>query len=130
MVQKMTGLARFAFGFVLLVMPAVHAVAQKQHGGTIMHATGKFEVKTEPQKDDGADPKLVRMTIDKQFTGDLDATSKGQMLSAGTDVKGSAGYVAMEKVTGKLHEKSGSFILQHAATMDQGGAESQHHGGS
>ncbi len=51
------------------------------------------------------------MSIDKQFHGDLDGTSKGEMLSAGTDVKGSAGYVAMERVTGTLNGRRGSFVL-------------------
>lgn len=83
-------------------------------------ATGGFTVKLDPQKDEPADPKLARMTIDKQFSGDLEATSRGQMLSAGTDVKGSAGYVAIEKVTGTLSGRSGSFVLQHFATMNRG----------
>jgi hypothetical protein len=57
------------------------------------------------------------MSIDKQFHGDLEATSKGEMLAAGTAVKGSAGYVAIERVTGTLHGRTGSFVLQHSATM-------------
>jgi hypothetical protein len=89
-------------------------------GPIVNHATGSFTVKLQPQKDEPADPKLARLTIDKQFVGDLEGTSSGQMLSAGTDVKGSAGYVAIEKVTGKLNGRSGSFILQHTATMDRG----------
>lgn len=84
------------------------------------HAAGPFEVKLVPQSDSSADPLLGRMSIDKQFHGDLEAISRGQMLSAGTDVKGSAGYVAMEKVTGKLHGREGTFILQHSATMNRG----------
>ena len=60
------------------------------------------------------------MTIDKQFHGDLEATSKGQMLTAGTGVKGSAGYVAIEKVSGVLHGRSGTFVLQHTGTMTRG----------
>ena len=60
------------------------------------------------------------MSIDKQFHGDLEATSKGEMMTAATAVKGSAGYVAMEQVTGKLNGRSGSFILQHSATMNRG----------
>ena len=86
---------------------------------TPQHATGAFEVKLTPV-DDKRDPQLARMLLDKQYHGDLDATSIGQMLSAMTDTKGSAGYVAIEKVTGKLHGRSGSFILQHNATMDRG----------
>src|SRR5579863_9890730 len=87
-----------------------------------MHASGLFEVKITPQSPDGTfeDATMGRMTIDKQFHGDLEATSKGQMLTAMTDIKGSAGYVAVERVTGTLHGRSGSFVLQHSATMTRG----------
>jgi hypothetical protein len=85
------------------------------------HAKGTFEVKVTPQApEDKDDPSLGRYTIDKQLHGDLEATSKGQMLTAGTSVKGSAGYVAIEKVTGTLRGRSGSFVLQHLGTMTQG----------
>jgi hypothetical protein len=86
------------------------------------HASGTFEVKLVPQAadDKAEEATLARMTIDKQFHGDLEATSKGQMLSAGTAVKGSAGYVAIEKVSGTLHGRSGSFVLQHSGTMTRG----------
>ena len=60
------------------------------------------------------------MLIDKQFRGDLDATSKGQMLAAMTEVKGSAGYVAIEKVTGALQGRRGTFVLQHSGSMNRG----------
>lgn len=63
---------------------------------------------------------IGRMSIDKQFHGDLEAVSKGQMLSVATRVKGSAGYVAIEQVTGSLHGRSGSFALQHTGTMTRG----------
>ena len=63
---------------------------------------------------------MGRMTIDKQFHGDLEATSKGQMLTAQTDTKGSAGYVAIERVTGTLKGRSGTFVLQHTGTMNRG----------
>jgi len=86
------------------------------------HATGPFEVKLLPQepedKTDGST--LGRFSIDKEFHGDLEATSKGQMLSAGTDVKGSAGYVAIERVIGTLHGKRGTFVLQHNGVMTRG----------
>ena len=85
-------------------------------------ASGAFEVKLVPQAmDDQAEgAPLGRMVIDKQFHGDLEATSKGEMLTAGTSVKGSAGYVAIEQVTGTLHGRSGSFVLQHSGTMTRG----------
>jgi hypothetical protein len=104
-----------------------HACAQTAPAqkGTLMsaHATGPFDVKLTPQ-DDKLDPTLGRMTLDKQFHGDLEATSKGQMLTAATDVKGSAGYVAIERVTGTLQTpagvRAGSFSLQHIGTLNRG----------
>ena len=85
------------------------------------HARGTFEVKLVPQTDDkNGDAALGRMTIDKQFHGDLEGTSKGQMLTGMTEVKGSAGYVAIEKVSGTLHGRTGTFILQHTGTMNRG----------
>ena len=86
-------------------------------------AIGTFEVKLNPQ-DDGPDAPVGRMTIDKQFHGDLAGTSKGQMLmSSSPSVNGSAGYVAIERVTGTLNGRSGSFYLQHSATMTRGAGE-------
>src|SRR5580658_3700035 len=80
------------------------------------HASGTFEVKLTPQES----ANVGRMSIDKQFHGDLEASSKGEMLSAMTDVKGSAGYVAIERVTGTLHGRNGTFVLQHNGTMTRG----------
>ena len=84
-------------------------------------ASGTFEVKLTPQPQD--DQSVGRMTIDKQFHGELEATSKGQMLAVGTSVKGSAGYVAMEQVSGTLQGRSGSFALQHSGTMTRGAGQ-------
>lgn len=84
------------------------------------HASGAFDVKLEAQEDKVGDPSVRRFSIEKEIHGDLEATSKGQMLAVSTDVKGSAGYVAMERVTGKLRGKSGSFALQHSGTMSRG----------
>src|ERR1039457_1285929 len=72
-------------------------------GPKTMHASGTFEVKLAPEPGDDQAPGVGRMSIDKQFRGDLEAVSRGQMLSAVTCVKGSAGYVAIEQVTGNLH---------------------------
>lgn len=66
---------------------------------------------------------LSRVSIDKQFHGDLEAVSKVEMLSAMTETKGSAGYVAIERVRGHLHGREGSFVLQHSGTMNRGEAE-------
>jgi hypothetical protein len=86
------------------------------------HAAGTFEVKTTPL--DPAfkteDNSLGRMSIDKQFHGNLDAASKGEMLTAGSAVKGSGAYVAIERVSGTLPGRSGTFILQHSGTMSHG----------
>ena len=85
-------------------------------------ASGTFNVKVTPQAaDDYADATaLGRMTLDKQFTGDLQATSKGQMLTGMSSVKGSAGYVAIERVSGVLAGRRGTFVLQHSGTMTRG----------
>lgn len=85
----------------------------------MMIATGSFDVKLAPQPP-GEDAVLGRLTIDKQFHADLEATSKGQMLAFSSSVKGSAGYVAMEQVTGTLHGRRGTFVLQHTGTMNRG----------
>ena len=84
----------------------------------MIHASGTFEVKLTPQKPDNKEAEsanLGRMSIDKEFFGNLAATSKGEMLSAMTDIKGSAGYVAIERVTGTLHGRTGTFMLQQTA---------------
>lgn len=85
-----------------------------------MHANGTFEVKLTPQTTDDKDAPVGRMSIDKQFQGDMEGTSKGEMLTGMTSVKGSAGYVAMEKVAGTLKGRHGTFLLQHTGTMDRG----------
>ena len=86
-----------------------------------MTARGTFEVKMTPQPpDDGAGGGFDRLFGDKQFHGELDAVSKGQMLAARTAVEGSGGYVALELVTGKLNGKRGSFVQQHKGTMSKG----------
>jgi len=88
-------------------------------------AKGEFVVILTPQSTDevtGAST-LARLATDKQFTGDLIGVSKGEMLSAGTPVKGSAGYVAIERVTGALHGRTGTFVLQHNGTMTRGSPE-------
>jgi hypothetical protein len=89
------------------------------------HASGTFSVKMNPQPPyDTADGvTLGRVSINKEFQGDLEATSTVEMLSAMTGVKGSAGYVALERVNGTLHGRAGGFVLQHTGTMTRGAAE-------
>ena len=86
------------------------------------HAVGAFEVKVQPLSPPDI-AGVVRFSIDKTIHGDLEATTKGEMFTAGDPKAGSAGYVAIETVTGKLGGKSGSFILQHFATMEPSGNE-------
>ena len=85
-------------------------------------AKGTFTVEMKPQTEPGTveGVGLGRMSLEKQFEGDLVATGKGEMLTALTPIKGSAGYVAIERVTGVLKGRSGSFVFQHSGTMDQG----------
>ena len=85
-------------------------------------ATGEFIVSLEPLAFEGADPesKLGRMSIDKEISGDLTASTMGQMLSAMTGTNGSAGYVAIERVAGVLNGKRGTFVLQHTGIMNRG----------
>ncbi|MED5620598.1 DUF3224 domain-containing protein [Ideonella sp. BN130291] len=85
-------------------------------------ATGPFEVKLNPEAPSApaSAAGLGRMSLDKQFHGDLEARSQGEMLAFRSPVEGSAGYVAMETVTGRLHGREGSFTLQHSSTMRRG----------
>ena len=86
-----------------------------------MTARGTFDVKVVPQPpDDAAGGSFSRLFLDKQFHGDLAATSKGQMIGAGSPEKGVAGYVALEHVSGTLNGRRGSFALQHSGTMENG----------
>jgi hypothetical protein len=121
-----------AICLVPLILPAVATQAQitptsspsaKKEPVISFHAAGPFEVKIDPQAPDekAGGAAIGRMLIDKQFHGDLEATSKGTMLAAGTGAKGSSGgYVALEIVTGTLKGRSGTFVLQHSATMNRG----------
>lgn len=87
------------------------------------NAAGLFDVKIVPQKPDNPPAEAAqigRMSIDKQFHGPLEATSKGEMLGVLDQVKQSGGYVALERVTGTLDGRSGSFVLQHNTFMNRG----------
>ena len=84
--------------------------------------TGVFDVTLQPQP--GPEPAdgvtLGRLLLDKQYHGALQARSQGQMLSAMTATAGSAGYVAIEQVSGTLQGRQGGFVLQHHGLMDRG----------
>jgi hypothetical protein len=88
-------------------------------------AVGTFVVKMKPEtlSEGAAQTEIGRMSIEKVFSGDLEATSQGEFLSAMGSVKGSAGYVAMERVTGTLDGRTGSFALQHRGVMTRGTPE-------
>jgi hypothetical protein len=104
---------------ILIALSVAPPAAQK---GTVMtnHARGTFDVKVTPQpQDDPVAGPFGRLFLDKQFHGDLDGSSKGQMLASGTGVDGSGAYVALELVTGTLAGRRGSFILQHNGTMQK-----------
>jgi hypothetical protein len=96
-------------------------VSAPQKGpATSRRATGSFDITMKPLGSATAEPTLGRMSADKQYHGDLEAAAKGEMLTATTDVKNSAVYVAIERVTGTLHGKRGSFILHHTGVMSRG----------
>jgi len=97
--------------------------AQKERkGAAIMHARGEFEVQLTPAgtEDKAEGSTLGRMSIQKQYHGDLEGSARGEMLTAGTAVKGSAVYVAVERVTGVLGGRRGSFVLHHRGIMTRG----------
>lgn len=87
-------------------------------------AKGNFSVTLMPQtlSEAASGSNIGRTSINKQFDGDLIGTSQGEMLSAAGSVKGSAAYVAIERVTGSLGQRQGSFVLQHCGIMDRGAA--------
>jgi hypothetical protein len=115
----------FAVALASFAFTRTHSPIQTaaQNGAPVTkHATGPFDVKLAPQGEDDKTEgsTLARYSLDKQYHGDLDAGAKGTMLTAGTDVKGSAGYVAIERVTGTLNGRTGSFVLQHSGTLTRG----------
>jgi predicted flavoprotein YhiN len=86
-------------------------------------AAGTFTVQMTPQGTPseapaGATP-LARLSLDKIFSGDMAGASHGDMLTAVTPTQGSAGYVAIERFTGTVHGRAGSFVLQHSGTMSR-----------
>jgi hypothetical protein len=115
-----------AIAFALLSLPlaltwAQDSQATQKETAMTVRAQGTFNVDVKPLAEDEGWGGFARMSIDKHIQGDLEAETKGVMLAAQTEVKGSAGYVAFERVTGKLAGRSGSFILQHSGMMWDGG---------
>ncbi|MPV65379.1 DUF3224 domain-containing protein [Burkholderia sp. BE17] len=87
-----------------------------------LQVNGPFEVKLNPESLSSVaeNTGLGRMSLDKQFRGDLEAVSHGEMIAFRSSIQGSAGYVAMETVQGTLRGRQGSFVLQHSSTMSRG----------
>ncbi len=107
---------------ILATLLLLAAAAGAQSKPAMQHATGTFEVKITPASTVNADANvtLSRNTLDKTFEGALRGISKGEMLAALTQTKGSAGYVAIEHVTAALEGRQGGFALQHSGTMSHG----------
>jgi hypothetical protein len=107
---------------VIAVAIATPAAGGRKEKPSPMRASGTFDVKLTPQAlaDTAADKTLGRMTIDKTYRGDLEGTANGEMLTALTSIKGSAGYVAIERISGTLQGRKGAFVLQHTGTMIRG----------
>ena len=118
--EKLPALQAVLMGLCLLLASLAFAQTTTHKEAAVTQvANGPFDVKITPQDGQSDDPLLSRMLLDKQYHGDLDATGKGQMLTAGTAVKGSGAYVAIEKVSGSLKGRKGTFILQHTGIMTQ-----------
>ncbi len=114
------GYARIIAGVCMCLGVLSSSAAQTAKGSVVTtRASGAFDVKVKPApaSDNATSSPFGRFLLDKQFHGDLAATSQGEMLAAASEVKGSAGYVALERVTGTLHGRRGSFILQHSGSM-------------
>jgi hypothetical protein len=111
---------RYALALAVIL---VAAGAQEKKPAMSHHASGTFDVKIAPQSlsDIAAGPSLGRMSLDKQYHGDLDATGKGEMLTAmSPEIKNSGTYVAVERVEGTLSGRKGTFCLQHMGVMNRG----------
>ena len=112
--------ALFALLCPLAIVAGQESPPTKKEETMTKSAQGRFDIEMKPLAEDKGWGGFARMSIDKVFHGELEGESKGVMLAAHTEVKGSAGYVAFERVTGKLDGQSGSFVLQHSGSMGQG----------
>ena len=118
-------LAALAAAIAMSLPPSPSAAQQtvQAQARTSHVAKGTFTVQMKPLSESGfgdGNANLGRLALDKTFEGDLVAVGKGEMLTAMTQTKGSAGYVAIERVTGTLQGRKGSFVLQHSGQMDRG----------
>lgn len=109
---------------VLTILQTPSPAPPRKEVPMTLHAQGTFEVTVKPLSADESDwGAFARFSIDKQIHGDLQGTSRGQMLAEGGPAKGAGGYVALERVTGTLGGRKGSFALQHSGTMTKEGSE-------
>lgn len=113
-----TGTASVGFVQAVCFSAWMSSIAFTQTNSVPTHAKGTFDVKVTPMaSDDAAATAISRLSLDKQYHGDLDATARGQMLGAMSPVEGSGGYVAIELVSGTLNGRKGTFLLQHIGSM-------------
>ena len=114
-------ITKLRFLAVIALLPATLTFAQAAKQQTKMtHATGTFDVKITPAPADDKNAAIGRMSIAKQWHGDMQGTSQGEMLTAQTDVKGSGVYVALEQFTGTVGGRKGSFLMHHTGIMTRG----------
>ena len=121
MTSETVGLAALCLSLSLGTATAQAPPEGKKEPAMTSQANGTFDVKLTPSEAGPGSVASGRLTFDKTFRGDLEGSSKGEMWTADTAVKGSAGYVAIEKVSGTLRGRNGGFTLLHRATMRQGG---------
>jgi hypothetical protein len=122
-VRRFVSIAAIVFATTTVVLAQTNQDSpQKRIMLTMQTAEGSFDVKVAPLAEDDATAgtAIARYSLDKQYHGDLEATAKGEMMGVGSPATGTAGYVAIEQVTGSLHGRKGGFALQHSSTMDAG----------
>jgi hypothetical protein len=127
MAARRRRLLQTAAGWMLLMSGTAGHSEETRRMSRTQRANGTFTVQMKPAGEapvtpEGATP-LARMTLDKVFSGEMEGTGQGEMLTAVTPVAGSAGYVALERFTGRVHGRSGSFVLQHGGTMSKAGGQ-------
>jgi hypothetical protein len=105
---------------ILITLPTFRPAYATEESAAMQRITGRFDVKMTQKSDHAPDTGAAEYRLDKQYHGALDATAAGTMLGHTTATEGSAGYVAIERVTGTLDGRKGSFTLQHSGLMDRG----------
>jgi hypothetical protein len=124
-VQQSSRVVLFVLVSTFFVWPPSQNSADAKQKTLPGHAAGAFEVKISPLtlSEQSADPKMGRMSIEKQYHGELEAIAKGEMLTAQSEMKVSGVYVAVERVSGTLNGKKGSFAMHHTGVMNRGKPE-------